>query len=85
MNIKEHLSKFNKKIDKGIFLGYSNDKKAYRVYNKRILTIEEAILVTPDETNDVIAQERWEDDDLGVQQRTWECENGRWPKSSKGR
>ena len=31
LNIKENLGKFDKKNDKGIFLGYSTNKNAYRV------------------------------------------------------
>ena len=34
-----------------IFLGYSNTSKAYRVYNKRIIVVEELIHVTFDESN----------------------------------
>ena len=50
LNIKENLWKFDKKTDEGIFLGYSSDKKAYRVYNKRTLVMEEAIHVSFDES-----------------------------------
>ena len=35
----------------GIFLGYSNSNKAYRVYNKRTLVVEESMHVTFDESN----------------------------------
>ena len=34
-NGKNNLGKFDPKSDKGIFLGYSNRSKAYRVFNKR--------------------------------------------------
>ena len=33
-NGKDNLRKFNPKSDEGIFFGYSNRSKAYRVYNK---------------------------------------------------
>ena len=34
LNTKDNLGKFDPKSDVGIFLGYSNSSKAYRVYNK---------------------------------------------------
>jgi len=33
-NAKENLGKFDLKVDEGIFLGYSNRNKAYRIFNK---------------------------------------------------
>ena len=48
-NGKSNLGKFDSKADEGIFLGYSLTSKAYRVYNKRTLTIEESIHVAFDE------------------------------------
>ena len=50
-NGKDNLGKFDAKSDEGIFLGYSLHSKAYRVYNKRTMTIEESIHVAFDETN----------------------------------
>ena len=44
-NGKSNIGKFDPKADEGIFLGYSSSSKAYRVYNKRTLTIEESIHV----------------------------------------
>ena len=49
---KNNLDKFDSKSDEGIFLGYSNTSKAYRVYNKRRLVVEESIHVDFDENND---------------------------------
>ena len=40
-NGKESLGKFDAKADEGIFLGYSLHSKAFRIYNKRTMTIEE--------------------------------------------
>ena len=51
MNTKDNLGKFDPKSDISIFLGYSNSRKAYRVYNKRILVVEESMHVTFDESN----------------------------------
>ena len=51
MNTKDNLGKFDPKSNVGIFLGYSNSSKAYRVYNKRTLVVEESMHVTFDESN----------------------------------
>ena len=50
-NNKDNLGKFDAKTDEGIFLGYSTHSKAYRVYNKRTLVVEESVHVTFDEHN----------------------------------
>lgn len=42
---KDTLEKFDVKSDKDIFLGYSSISKAYHVFNKRTLVIEESIHV----------------------------------------
>ncbi|XP_073153957.1 uncharacterized protein [Henckelia pumila] len=48
-NGKNHLTAFDAKSDEGIFLGYSSISKAYRVFNKRTLNVEESIHVIFDE------------------------------------
>ena len=45
-NGKDNLEKFDAKFDEAIFLGYSTNSKAYRVFNKRTLTVEESIHIT---------------------------------------
>ena len=50
-NGKDNLGKFDAKSDEGIFLGYSLTSKAFRVYNKRTMTIEESIHVSFEESN----------------------------------
>jgi len=50
-NGKENLDMFDEKADNGIFLGYSLTRHAYRVYIKRLKTVEESIHVVFDETN----------------------------------
>ena len=45
-NEKDNLGKFDAKSDEAIFLGYSSNSKAYRVFNKKTLTVEESIHVT---------------------------------------
>ncbi|KAH9762987.1 hypothetical protein KPL70_001016 [Citrus sinensis] len=52
----DNLGKFDPKSDVGIFLGYSNSSKAYRVYNKRTLVVEESMHVTFDESNPSYAE-----------------------------
>ena len=47
-NDKVNLGKFDAKSDIGIFIGYSNRSKAYRVYNKRNQTVEESVRVVFD-------------------------------------
>jgi len=42
-NGKENLGKFDEKANNGIFLGYSLPSHAYRVYNKRLMTVEEPV------------------------------------------
>jgi len=44
-NGKENLGKFDEKADNGIFIGYSSTSHAYRVYNKRLMTVEEFVHV----------------------------------------
>lgn len=43
------MGKFNAKSDKGIFIGYSATNKSYRVFNNRILAVEESFHVVFDE------------------------------------
>ena len=50
MNTKDYLGKFASKTDEGVFLGYSNSSKAYRIFNKRSLLVEESMHVTFDES-----------------------------------
>ncbi|KAK8952168.1 hypothetical protein KSP39_PZI004103 [Platanthera zijinensis] len=50
-NDKKYIAKFQAKADEGVFLGYSMISKAYRVYNKTSLKIEESVHVSFDETN----------------------------------
>ena len=42
-------------MDKGIFLGYSSTSKAYRVYKKRTLIVEESVHVAFDKTPSQVA------------------------------
>ena len=49
-NSRDNLGKFDAKAEEGIFLGYSQSSKAYRVYNKRFIIVEESVHVTFDES-----------------------------------
>ena len=51
-NRKDNLKKIDTKSDEGIFLGYFTSSKAYRVFNKRTLIVEESIHMIFDESND---------------------------------
>jgi len=50
-NGKEQLGKFYAKADGSLFLGYATNSHAYRVYNKRLMIVEECLCVVFDETN----------------------------------
>ena len=51
LNTKDNLRKFDSKADEGIFLGYPTSSKAYTVFNKRTLVVEESMHVVIDESN----------------------------------
>ncbi|XP_057985376.1 spindle assembly checkpoint component MAD1-like [Hevea brasiliensis] len=63
---KDNLKKFDVKSDEGILLGYSMHSKAYRVFNRRTLLVEETIHVIFDETNNFLERKIvCDDDELG--------------------
>jgi hypothetical protein len=51
LNDRDNLGKFDAKSDEGIFLGYSSNSKAYRVFNKRTMVVDESMHVVFYETN----------------------------------
>ena len=53
LNDREHLSKFQAKSDKGIFLGYFFNSRAYRIFNLRTKTIMESVNVVIDDLTGV--------------------------------
>ncbi|KAH9723261.1 Integrase catalytic domain-containing protein [Citrus sinensis] len=69
LNTKDILGKFDPKSDVGIFLGYSNSSKAYGVYNKRTLVVEESMHVTFDESNSSSTEKVVIDDNAEEQQQ----------------
>ena len=50
-NGKHRISKIDAKSDEAIFMGYALNSKAYKVFNKTSLIVEEFIHVVFDETN----------------------------------
>ncbi|GJT32817.1 retrovirus-related pol polyprotein from transposon TNT 1-94 [Tanacetum coccineum] len=50
LNTKDYLTKFDPKSYEGIFLGYSQNSKAYIILNKHTRKVEESLNVTFDET-----------------------------------
>ncbi|KAH9799739.1 hypothetical protein KPL71_000448 [Citrus sinensis] len=65
----DNLGKFDPKSDVGIFLGYSNSSKVYRVYNKRTLVVEESMHVTFDESNSSSTEKVVVDDNAEEEQQ----------------
>ncbi|XP_062103169.1 uncharacterized protein LOC133814190 [Humulus lupulus] len=45
LNDRENLGKFDTKSDEGVFLGYSTNSRAYRIYNMRTQAVMESINV----------------------------------------
>ncbi|GJY70209.1 retrovirus-related pol polyprotein from transposon TNT 1-94 [Tanacetum coccineum] len=64
LNIKDYLTKFDPKSYEGVFLGYSQNSKAYIILNKHTRTIEESLNVTFDETPPHSKTSPLVDDDL---------------------
>jgi len=50
-NGKENLGKFDEKAYHGIFIGYSLNSHAYRIYNKRLMIVEESVHAVFDEVD----------------------------------
>ena len=89
LNTKDNLGKFDAKLDVGIFLGYSTSSKAFRVFNKRTMVVEESIHVIFYESNNSLQERKSIDDDLGleismgrlkIEDRKQQEENGEDPK-----
>ena len=64
LNTKDYLTKFDPKSYEGIFLGYSQNSKAYIVLNKQTMKVEESLNVTFDETPPPSKTSPLVDDDL---------------------
>ncbi|GJU93723.1 retrovirus-related pol polyprotein from transposon TNT 1-94 [Tanacetum coccineum] len=64
LNTKEYLTKFDPKSYEGVFLGYSQNSKAYIILNKHTKKIKESLNVTLDETPPPSKTSPLVDDDL---------------------
>ena len=73
-NGKDSFGKFNAKDNEAIFLGYLLHCKAYRVFNKRTLNVEEYLHVVCDETN-FIVQENPLEEGAGFQEKDYTLED----------
>ncbi|GKE61496.1 putative ribonuclease H-like domain-containing protein [Tanacetum coccineum] len=56
LNTIDHLGKFYKKADKGFFVGYSTNSKAFKVFNNRTRILEENLHVEFSENTSNIAR-----------------------------
>ncbi|GJY11495.1 retrovirus-related pol polyprotein from transposon TNT 1-94 [Tanacetum coccineum] len=64
LNTKDYLTKFDPKLYEGVFLGYSENSKAYIILNKHTRNVEESLNVTLDETPPPTKTSLLVDDDL---------------------
>ncbi|GJX26618.1 retrovirus-related pol polyprotein from transposon TNT 1-94 [Tanacetum coccineum] len=74
LNTKDYLTKFDPKSYKGVFLGYSQNSKAYIILNKHTKKIEESLNVTFDETPPPSKTSPLVDDDLDEEEAIRETE-----------
>jgi len=84
-NGKDALGKFNPRSDEAIFLGHSSHNKAYKVFNKRTLCVEESVHVLF--TNSPIENDAQEDDyELGLARKDLLLthEKGKSPEDGSG-
>ncbi|GKC20436.1 retrovirus-related pol polyprotein from transposon TNT 1-94 [Tanacetum coccineum] len=68
LNTKDYLTKFDLYSYEGVFLGYSQNSKAYIILNKYTMKIEESLNVTFDETLPPSKTSPLVDDDLDKQE-----------------
>nr|GEW19653.1 retrovirus-related Pol polyprotein from transposon TNT 1-94 [Tanacetum cinerariifolium] len=61
---KDYLTKFDPKSYEGVFIGYSQNNKAYIILNKHTMKVEESLNVTFDKTPPLSKTSPLEDDDL---------------------
>nr|GEU89144.1 retrovirus-related Pol polyprotein from transposon TNT 1-94 [Tanacetum cinerariifolium] len=64
LNTIDYLTKFDPKSYEGVFLGYSQNSKAYIMLNKQTMKVEESLNVTFDETHPSPKTSPLEDDEL---------------------
>ncbi|GJV00902.1 copia protein [Tanacetum coccineum] len=85
-HMTDYLTKFDPKSYEGVFLGYSQNSKAYIILNKQTMKVEESLNVTFDETPPPPKTSPLEDDEL-VEEEAIESEEGlplaRYSRGSK--
>ncbi|GJX55024.1 retrovirus-related pol polyprotein from transposon TNT 1-94 [Tanacetum coccineum] len=74
LNTKDYLTKFDPKSYEGVFLGYSQNSKAYIILNKHTRKIKESLNVTSDETPPPSRTSPLVDDDLDEEEAIREIE-----------
>ncbi|GJS09671.1 retrovirus-related pol polyprotein from transposon TNT 1-94 [Tanacetum coccineum] len=74
LNTKDYLTKFDPKSYEGVFLGYTQNSKAYIILNKHTRKIEESLNVTFDETPPPSKTSPLVDDDLDEEEAIREIE-----------
>ncbi|GJW80857.1 retrovirus-related pol polyprotein from transposon TNT 1-94 [Tanacetum coccineum] len=74
LNTKDYLTKFDPKSYEGVFLGYSQNSKAYIILNKHTKKIKESLNVTFDETPSPFKTSPLVDDDLDEEEAIRETE-----------
>ncbi|GJY92668.1 retrovirus-related pol polyprotein from transposon TNT 1-94 [Tanacetum coccineum] len=74
LNTKDYLTKFDPKSYEGVFLGYSQNSKAYIILNKHTKKIEKSLNVTFDETPPPSKTSPLVDDDLDEEEAIRETE-----------
>ncbi|GJQ92365.1 retrovirus-related pol polyprotein from transposon TNT 1-94 [Tanacetum coccineum] len=74
LNTKDYLTMFDLKSYEGVFLGYSQNSKAYIILNKHTRKIEESLNVTFDETPPPSKTSPLVDDDLDEEEAIREIE-----------
>uniref|UniRef100_A0A2N9EWZ0 Retroviral polymerase SH3-like domain-containing protein n=1 Tax=Fagus sylvatica TaxID=28930 RepID=A0A2N9EWZ0_FAGSY len=62
----DNLGKFDAKSDEGIFFGYSSNSKAYRVFNKRTMVVDESMHVVFYETNPFHVKNNYDDEPISL-------------------
>ncbi|GJY30923.1 retrovirus-related pol polyprotein from transposon TNT 1-94 [Tanacetum coccineum] len=74
LNTKDYLTKFDPKSYEGVFLGFSQNSKAYIILNKHTKKIKESLNVTLDETPPPSKTSPLVDDDLDEEEAIRETE-----------
>ncbi|GJZ78357.1 hypothetical protein Tco_0643029 [Tanacetum coccineum] len=84
-HMTDYLTKFDPKSYEGVFLGYSQNSKAYIILNKQTMKVEESLNVTFDETPPPPKTPPLEDDEL-VKEEAIETisQSGKYTKWDEG-